>query len=209
VSANSGIDVIVCDLGGVLIELVGVETMLAWCPQLATTEALWRRWLRSPAVRRYETGGATTAEFADELIAEFELPVDAPTFLAAFALWPRRPYPGAFELLARLKPRYRLASASNTNALHWERFARDWSLPDRFDDNFPSYQVGKLKPDGDYFLHIVERVDADPARVLFVDDNAINVEGARATGLNAHVVRGPDDLLEKLVALGVLDREEP
>ncbi len=73
----------------------------------------------------------------------------------------------------------------------------------------PRYQVGKLKPDGDYFLHIVERVDADPARVLFVDDNAINVEGARAAGLNAHVVRGPDDFRARLVALGALDAEEP
>ena len=102
-------------------------------------------------MRRYETGGTTREEFADEIIGEFGLPVDAATFLRAFAHWPRALFPGATALLAELAPRYRLASVSNTNELHWERFHRDWSLDAHFHHNFPSHEVGKLKPDAEYF----------------------------------------------------------
>ncbi|MBK7792074.1 MAG: hypothetical protein IPJ62_05830 [Betaproteobacteria bacterium] len=56
------------------------------------------------------------------MVREFALPVTPADFLAAFAHWPRSLYPGVPELLAALAPRYRLASVSNTNALHWDRF---------------------------------------------------------------------------------------
>jgi putative hydrolase of the HAD superfamily len=196
-------DAILFDLGGVLIELAGVEQMLAWCPDLGDTAELWRRWLRSAAVRRYETGGAQREEFAAELIGEFALPVDTPTFLRAFEHWPRALYPGATDLLAALAPRFRLASVSNTNELHWEKFRRDWSLPDFFHHNFPSHEVGMLKPDADYFAHVVAALGVPAQRVLFVDDNALNVEAAAELGIVARRVAGVDGVRATLAALGL------
>jgi len=102
------IDAILFDLGACLIELAGVEQMLAWCPDLAGIDELWRRWLGSPAVRRYETGAATRAAFADEIIREFALPVDADTFLDAFASWPRALFPAR----PRCSPSSRRATGS-------------------------------------------------------------------------------------------------
>jgi putative hydrolase of the HAD superfamily len=197
------IEAIVFDLGGVLIELAGVEQMLAWCPELPDTAGLWRRWLGSPAVRRYETGGATREEFAAAIGAEFHLPVDGATFLAAFERWPRALYPGATALLAELAPRYRLASASNTNELHWERFRRDWSLDAHFHHNFPSHEVGSLKPDVAYFGHVIAALGVPAARVLFVDDNAINVEAAASLGIVARRVAGVDGVRRVLAELGM------
>ena len=198
------IDAILFDLGGVLIELAGVEQMLGWCPDLAGIDELWRRWLRSPAVRRYETGGAARNEFAAEVIAEFGLPVDAETFLHAFAHWPRALFPGATALLAGLAPHYRLASVSNTNEYHWERFRRDWSLDAHFHHNFPSHQVGMLKPDAEYFSHVIAAVGVPAQRVLFVDDNPLNVEAAEELGLVARRVVGIDGLRDTLDAMGLL-----
>jgi HAD superfamily hydrolase (TIGR01509 family) len=197
-------DAILFDLGGVLIELAGVEQMLAWCPDLPGIDELWRRWLHSPAVRRYETGAATRAAFADELIGEFGLPVDADTFLRAFAHWPRALFPGATALLAELSPRYRLASVSNTNEFHWERFQREWSLGAHFHHNFPSHQVGRLKPDAEYFTHVIEALDVPAGRVLFVDDNALNVEAASRLGIVARRVAGVDGVRAALADLGLL-----
>lgn len=198
-------DAILFDLGGVLIELAGVEQMLAWSPGIDTTEELWRRWLHSPAVRRFEVGAATGEEFAAEIVDEFGLPVTPTEFLAAFEHWPRSLYPGVTELLAILAPHYRLASVSNTNALHWERVEREWSLPERFHANFPSHEVGRLKPDADYFLHVVAALGFEPARILFVDDNRINVEAAAALGITAQHVRNFAALEPTLAALGVTD----
>ena len=197
------IDAILFDLGGVLIELVGVEQMLAWCPDVADTAELWRRWLGSPAVRRYETGGAGREEFAAAIIGEFALPVDADTFLRAFEHWPRALYPGATDLLAELTSRFRLASVSNTNELHWERFRRDWSLPTHFHHNFPSHEVGMLKPDVEYFAHVIDALGVPAGRVLFVDDNALNVQAAAQLGIVARRVAGIDGVRETLDALGL------
>ncbi len=200
------IDAILFDLGGVVIELAGVEKMLEWSSGIDSTEELWRRWLHSGAVRRFETGATSRDVFAREVIAEFGVPVPADEFLAAFTWWPRAVLPGAFELLASLRGRYRLASVSNTNEIHWQRFSAGWSLDAAFDHNFPSHLVGKLKPDADYFAHVVEAVGAPAGRVLFVDDNAINVEAAARFGLHARRVVGVDGARQALRELGLLGR---
>jgi glucose-1-phosphatase len=196
-------DAILFDLGGVLIELAGVERMLAWSPSLGTTEELWRRWLSSPAVRGYETGRTTREAFAEAIVAEFALPVTAEAFLEEFAWWPRALHPDAASLLASLAPRYTLASLSNTNELHWERFGREWGLPAMFHHNFPSHAVGKLKPDGEYFEHVLDALGVAPRHALFVDDNRINVDAARAMGLHAEHVPRFEALAPALAALGV------
>ena len=61
---NSHIDAIVFDIGGVLVELSGVAQMLEWCGGTLGEEELWRRWLSSPGVRRFESGQSNAAEFA-------------------------------------------------------------------------------------------------------------------------------------------------
>ena len=197
------IDAILFDLGGVMIELAGVERMLEWSPSLGTTDELWRRWLGSPAVRAYETGRTNREAFADAIVAEFALPVDAETFLGEFAWWPRSLHPDAGPLLAALASRYRLASLSNTNELHWHRFARDWDLPAMFHHNFPSFMVGKLKPDAEYFEHVLDALGVAADRALFVDDNRINVEAARAVGLHARQVPRFEALAPTLAELGI------
>jgi glucose-1-phosphatase len=198
------IDAILFDLGGVLIELAGVEQMLAWCPGLGSVDELWRRWLHSPAVRSYERGAVSRQVFAAEVIREFDLPVDAETFLAAFASWPRTLFPGATELLATLAPHYRLASASNTNEFHWERFEREWTLGACFHRNFPSFTVGKLKPDAEYFLHVIDALGLSAQHILFIDDNALNVDGAQRVGILARRAVGVDGARAVLAAHGLL-----
>ena len=202
----AAIDVILFDLGGVLIELAGVEQMLEWSPGIPTTEELWRRWLHSSAVRRFETGAIGRDEFAAAMIGEFGVPVGPDEFLAAFTWWPRSVFPGALELLAHMRQRYRLASVSNTNEIHWDRFSRTWSLDAAFHHNFPSHLVGKLKPDAEYFQHVLDEMDVRPQRVLFIDDNAINVEAAARLGIHTRRVAGVDGARLAFEDLGLIDR---
>jgi HAD superfamily hydrolase (TIGR01509 family) len=197
------IDVILFDLGGVLIELAGVEKMLEWSVGLGSTDELWRRWLSSSAVRRFETGGMGRDAFAADLIGEFNLPVTQDVFLEAFTWWPRALYPGAMELLASLKPHYQLASVSNTNEIHWQRFTSDWLLDQSFHHNFPSHHVGKLKPDADYFAHVLDAVGVPAGRVLFIDDNRINVDAAAALGIVTRRVAGVDGARAAFYELGL------
>ena len=72
------IDVILFDLGGVLVELAGVDQMIAWSPGISTHDELWRRWLGSSAVRRFETGAIGRDDFATAVIDRLEAGAGVP-----------------------------------------------------------------------------------------------------------------------------------
>lgn len=68
---------------------------------------------------------------------------------------------------------------------------------DLFDGCFYSYELGVAKPDPAYFTAVLDRLGLRAAAVLFVDDNAANVDAARSVGLRAeqwHVGDGVDVL---------------
>jgi putative hydrolase of the HAD superfamily len=196
-------DVILFDLGGVLIELTGVPTMLAWTRGRFSESQLWDRWLSSPAVREFERGRTTPEDFGGAMVAEFGLPVSTATFLEEFLFWPRRLYPGTRALLRTLAERYTVASLSNISAMHWERVCNEMELAPCFDANFPSFETGYVKPDQEAFLHALESLGSPPERVLFMDDNAANVETARSLGMAAFTVAGLESVKSVLEAAAV------
>ena len=56
---------------------------------------------------------------------------------------------------------------------------------DHFDHVTFSYELGVIKPEREIYRHAIEGVGAAPEQTLFLDDRAENVEGGRATGLQA------------------------
>ena len=187
---TASIQVILFDVGGVLVELTGVPQMLAWTQNRFSENELWRRWLGSPAVRQFETGRLAPMEFAHEMVREYDLPVGPAEFLDAFRSWPTGLYPGVEELLGELRPHYLLASFSNTNELHWPRVIQEMELGGLLDRHFPSHEIGRLKPDVEAFLHVARALEHAPKQILFLDDNAINVEAAQRAGMQARQVTG-------------------
>jgi glucose-1-phosphatase len=183
-------DVLLFDLGGVLVELTGVPVMLEWTRGRFTEDQLWQTWLSSPAVRAFESGKSTPEQFGGAMIVEFGLPVSATAFLDEFRMWPRRTYPGTRMLLKNLAKRYTLASLSNISEMHWERLCDEMDLPPCFNCNFPSFETGYVKPDRDAFTHVLDSLACRAERVLFMDDNAANVKAARSLGIAAYTAAG-------------------
>lgn len=75
-----------------------------------------------------------------------------------------------------------------------------------FDVSCYSCELGVAKPDPGFFTEAARRIGAAPEAILFVDDNAANVEGARAAGLAAELWRydhGRVTLAEALAGHGV------
>jgi putative hydrolase of the HAD superfamily len=182
--------VVLFDVGGVLVELSGVATLLAWLDHRITAQELWHLWLHSPSVRRFETGRIDARQFADGVLAELRLDVDAGRFLESFAHWPSALYPGALEMIERSPPHYRRALLSNSNVLHWQRVLDEMGLGAVFEHRFASHLMGKIKPDAEAFEHVLASLGCQASQVLFLDDNALNVEGARSIGMRAQLVRG-------------------
>ena len=203
-AANLPIHVILFDLGGGLVELRGAETFAQWVRDPQQADALWAAWLSSPAVRAFERGRSTQAQFAAELIAEMDLPAGREEFLEAFVRIPKGLYPESVRLLRRCRKRYLVASLSNTNALHWQRLTREMGIGTLFDRHFVSHLTGRLKPDREAFEHVVEELSVAPGAILFIDDNAINVQAAEAVGMQAFCAQGAGRVEALLEQSGVL-----
>jgi putative hydrolase of the HAD superfamily len=56
-----------------------------------------------------------------------------------------------------------------------------------FDEQFYSFEIGFAKPEAGYFRTIMDRIDAAPDRVLFIDDHDGNVAGAREIGIHSEL----------------------
>lgn len=197
--------VVLFDLGGVLVETAGVPTMLGWMDNRISPEELWKLWLQSPAVRAFETGRTDAESFADELIAEMALPVAREKLIEEFTFWPRGLFPGALELVRRIPPRYARAMLSNSNALHWPRLMKELQLAEAFDQHFASHLIGKIKPDEEAFRHVTHSLHCAAEEILFLDDNALNVEAAARVGMKAVQVQGVASAERALRDAGVIE----
>jgi putative hydrolase of the HAD superfamily len=196
-------DIVLFDLGGVLVEL-GVPEDVGLFAGEDDLDAVWRRWLACPVVRGYETGLITTHEFARRMVADYGLDVSPDAFLDAYRLWPRGLFPGAEELLGDFRPGVRYGCFSNTCEIHWQRLNAAHRLDELFETRFLSFQMGAVKPDREAFEKVAKSLDAEPGRILFLEDNPVNVEGAAAAGFDVRLVRGVAESRALLAGLGLL-----
>jgi putative hydrolase of the HAD superfamily len=197
------VDVVLFDLGGVLIEVSGVRAMLE-LTGIESEEELWRRWLTCRWVRRFESGGCSDAEFAAGVVADWQLELAPAAFLEAFQDWTTGPLPGAAELVAQTRASVATGCFSNTNALHWHGHIATWPLAGLFDRRFLSFELGLLKPDTAAFAQVADMLETPAERVLFIDDNAMNVAGAVAAGFQAVRAAGVEQARQHLAEAGVL-----
>ena len=198
-------EVILFDLGGVLVELTGAPTLHEWTEHKLNDNELWNLWITSPSVRAFETGRMTTEQFGAEIVKEMQLPVSGDTFIKVFSQWPSGLFSDVPDLISRLKENYTLACLSNSNELHWNRIMEEMAIKDLLDHHFSSHLIGKIKPDMDAFEHVLESLNCKPSDVLFVDDNEINVISVRTIGMCAHQVRGAKETQRLFEEIGVLE----
>jgi glucose-1-phosphatase len=112
--------------------------------------------------------------------------------------------PGIAPLLARATKRLPLYAFSNTNNAHVEYFPGIYAgVLGHFREMFLSSSIGLRKPDAEAYDHVVRAIGVPAERIVFFDDLAENIEGARARGLTAVHVRSPDDVAQALAALGI------
>ena len=107
-------------------------------------------------------------------------------------------------LLKRAADRLPLYAFSNTNSAHVEHFSQAYAgVLGQFREIFLSSAIGLRKPDAAAYDHVVKAIGVPAPRIVFFDDLAENIEGARARGLTAVHVTSSDDVAGALAALGI------
>lgn len=62
-----------------------------------------------------------------------------------------------------------------------------------FDVQVYSCEIGMVKPEPRIYQHLCQQLQCEPAEVLFLDDKRVNVEGARAFGMQSYIFHSAPD----------------
>ncbi len=66
--------------------------------------------------------------------------------------------------------------------------------PNYLDDIIISAEIHKIKPNKEFYIHILEKFNIQPNELLFIDDNLKNIEGAKKLGINTILVKEKTNL---------------
>jgi putative hydrolase of the HAD superfamily len=201
--SGSKIRAVLFDFGGVLAEEGFRNGLLQLAVEQGLSEDLPQQGMRAVYDSGFVLGRGTAGDFWALLKARTGLSGDddalSRRLLDGFVL-----RPSMLELVRRLR------RAGFTTGILSDQ--TDWldALDARhrffaaFDHIYNSYYLGRGKRDPSAFRQVADDLGLDPAAVLFVDDDAGNVERARAAGLHAiHFVdrAGFSAALERLLSL--------
>ncbi len=152
-------------------------------------------------------GGRPFDEAAAELSEKF------PDYAHLISAWGERfgetitdPVPGVHAIVEALdQAGVPLFAITNFSADFWKPFVeREQAFFRRFKDIVVSGEEKMLKPDPAIYYLALDRFGLKPAEALFIDDRAINVEGAEAIGMRGHLFTDADDLRRRLEAEGLI-----
>ena len=157
-----------------------------------------------------EKGLITTAEFRDELraisgIKLTDLQIDN-AWNSMIIRFPK----SRFELLKQLKKNYKIYLLSNTNEIHYQYFNQYLvdnlgvsCLDDFFTECFYSHRMKLRKPNPLIYIKMIEATGIDPAKTLYIDDLAENIEAARELGFQG-IIHNPEEEINQYFEFGRL-----
>ena len=199
-------DALLFDLGRVVLDIDFSKVVACWAghagcePAHLTGRFSWR----DEFYQQHEKGEISDAEFFAALRALLGVELSDAQFLEGWNEIFAGEMPGIAPLLQRAAQRLPLYAFSNTNAAHVEHFSETYAgVLGHFREIFLSSAIGLRKPDAAAYDHVVKAIGVPASRIVFFDDLAENIDGARACGLTAVHVTSPDDVAHALAALGI------
>jgi putative hydrolase of the HAD superfamily len=160
----------------------------------------------------YDEGKLTGIAFWQQFLRQAGLPENQ-AMVEELNQWDARMWttsnPAMLAWQLSLKKRGLLtAILSNMGDNVLENMEREFDWLPRFDVLVWSFQLHMAKPDPAIYRHTLKALGARPEETLFLDDRLVNVEAARALGIQALEFSTIDRLRTDLVANG-FDAELP
>jgi 2-haloacid dehalogenase len=193
-------DTILFDLGGVLIDW---NPRYLYRPLFGGDDAAMEDFLARVCPPEWNLEMDAGRPFA-EAVAERQrlFPEHAERIALWHTGWPqmlRDQIPETVELLAALRGRgHRLLALTNWSAETFPIARQRFAFLRWFEDIVVSGEVKLAKPDRRIFELAIRRAGLEPARTLYIDDSASNVEAAKALGFRTHHFESPAGLRAEL-----------
>jgi HAD superfamily hydrolase (TIGR01509 family) len=92
---------------------------------------------------------------------------------------------GVVQLITTLKQHYTIGMLTNVNAEFLQQFLDNYHIRDLFEVIVASSDTGYVKPQPEIFTLILRRLGMSPSEVIFIDDQARNVQAAERLGISS------------------------
>jgi glucose-1-phosphatase len=198
-------DALLFDLGRVVIDIDFSKALACWAGHAGCAPAdIATRYAADAVYFDHERGKISDEVFFDNLRRLLGINITDEQFLEGW----NSIFAGEMEdistLLARASQHLPLYAFSNTNRAHVASFTKTYGdVLMHFREVYLSSTIGLRKPDAEAFDHVVKAMGVPASRIVFFDDLAANIEGARARGLKAVHVTSTRDIADALTALGI------
>jgi len=199
------IKALVFDMGGVLVNLDWDGCVRKFKEEAGFDSILMYldRYHQKGFISEMEEGLIGENEFLDECLKYCRPGTDRATVKRCFAGILDKMDPRAVELIKECYGKLDMYILSNNNPITYQTF-RDFldeagiPMDTTFKKAFFSFQMHMLKPYIEIYNKVIEEIGVNPEEILFVDDSASNIEGARAAGIHTLLFNPGGDIREEV-----------
>lgn len=201
----SSVKNLIFDLGGVILDLSVDHTLQSFSDLSGIPkEKVQDMYVGAPGFLEYEKGLIDDDTFRNFVRQTFSINADNAAIDACWNAMLRGIPAVKLDLLLRLQGEFSVFLLSNTNAIHLDHInstmlpgnGEQHSLDHYFHKAYYSHQMKKRKPDAEIFEQVLEENNLVPEQTLFLDDYAVNIEGAKALGIKTIHVTAPNLILD-------------
>ena len=184
---------VLLDLGGVIVDIDPGACFVSWARAAGIDRStIATRWAVDDAYKAFEVGAIDFDGYVDGLSRRLGISLTRRQWRTGWNALLRGLFDDVAELLPEVASVLPLYVFSNTNPVHQEAWqSRFGSALAPVRQIYTSWEMALRKPDVDSYLAVARDIGVAPADILFVDDNAENVAGGKAAGLDARLVTGP------------------
>ena len=185
------IENIIFDLGGVILDIDYNLTRIAFEKLgIVNFDEMYSQASADKLFKKLETGEMPEDKFYKELNICTGLHLSPEEINKAWNAMLLSFREKSLQFLDDLKNKYQLFLLSNTNYIHMAAFKKIYHAKNRaktfeeyFNKAFYSCEIGLRKPDAVCYRWILNELNIEPGKTLFIDDSLQNVEAAKKAGM--------------------------
>ena len=181
------------DMGGVLVRTDHEAVFRHWSNAAGEPIAnLRRRWQASEAYRAFEVGSIDFEEFAASLARQLQITLSLEDWQSGWNQLLAGTFDDVLAQAERIGDAIPQCIFTNTNPVHeacWRKLYGHRLTA--FRHIYVSSSISRRKPNADAYRHVAEDMGFACEDITFLDDNADNISGAEAVGMQTVHVTDP------------------
>lgn len=198
---------IIFDLGRVVFDLSFDRTFQFWANASERKfDEIKNKFQFDTFFDKFEKDEITSGQFRTEISKRLHLKLSDHEFDKGWCEVYLDTYSGIDNLLTDLKKNYKIVALTNTNIIH----SKVWKMKyantlQHFQKIFSSHELKERKPDTKAYQIVLDYLQVEPQRTVFLDDNIDNIKGADQLGIKTILVTSYDQMTDELRKIGLLN----